>query len=103
MIIEWMMARCGHVKVLEDLAAEYGITEPRFRRGDDECILCGSCTRCMQACPTDCIRPDRTLDARRCIAYLTVELRGSIPAELRRSRACHPSSTSAMARKVRRQ
>jgi heterodisulfide reductase subunit A2 len=45
MIIEWLMSRCGHVKVLEDLAAEYGITEPRFGRGDDDCILCGLCVR----------------------------------------------------------
>jgi|WetSurMetagenome_2_1015567.scaffolds.fasta_scaffold09425_2 heterodisulfide reductase subunit A2 len=48
MIIEWMMARCGHVKVLEDLAAEYGIKEPRFGRGDDDCILCGLCVRMCQ-------------------------------------------------------
>lgn len=44
-ILEWMMARCGHVKVLEDLAEEYGIKEPRFGRGDDDCILCGLCVR----------------------------------------------------------
>jgi len=46
---------------------------------------CGRCTRCQQACPTACILPDRTIDARRCIAYLTIELKGSMPVELRPS------------------
>jgi len=44
---------------------------------------CGTCTRCIQACPTDCILPDRTIDARRCISYLTIELKADIPLELR--------------------
>jgi epoxyqueuosine reductase len=44
---------------------------------------CGTCTRCIQACPTDCILPNRTLDATRCISYLTIELKDDIPVELR--------------------
>jgi epoxyqueuosine reductase len=44
---------------------------------------CGTCTRCIDACPTDCILPDRTIDAGRCISYLTIELKDGIPEELR--------------------
>jgi epoxyqueuosine reductase len=44
---------------------------------------CGTCRRCIEACPTDCILPDRTIDATRCISYLTIELKGEIPVELR--------------------
>jgi len=44
---------------------------------------CGECTLCIEACPTSCILPDRTLDATRCISYLTIELKGAIPVELR--------------------
>ncbi len=46
---------------------------------------CGTCRRCIEACPTQCILPDRTLDASRCISYLTIENKGGIPPGLRRN------------------
>jgi len=44
---------------------------------------CGTCRRCIEVCPTGCILADRTIDARRCISYLTIENKGAIPLELR--------------------
>ena len=63
-------------EVLVNLELEYDTNEPL--RGS-----CGTCTLCIEACPTDAIVEPNWLDSRLCISYLTIELRDSIPVELR--------------------
>lgn len=50
---------------------------------------CGSCTRCIDACPTDALIAPYQLDSNKCIAYLTIEKRGSLPEELRAGMGRH--------------
>ena len=45
MLSELLLARCPNVKVIQDLAQEYGVEKPRFKSEDEKCILCGLCTR----------------------------------------------------------
>ena len=45
MLCEFLLARCPNVKLIQDLAREYGVEKPRFNLEDEKCILCGLCTR----------------------------------------------------------
>lgn len=59
------------------------ITTLEFDPDTSEKNRCGTCTRCITACPTAAITAPFQLDARRCISYLTIELKGPIPIEFR--------------------
>jgi bidirectional [NiFe] hydrogenase diaphorase subunit len=47
-IIELLLARCPHTRIIQELAKEYGVEKPRFSLGDQNCILCGLCVRACQ-------------------------------------------------------
>ncbi len=61
------------------------ITTLDIERSDPIRNRCGSCTRCMVACPTQAITGPQEMDARKCISYLTIEHKGAIPLEYRKA------------------
>ncbi|MGD0906339.1 MAG: tRNA epoxyqueuosine(34) reductase QueG [Candidatus Acidiferrales bacterium] len=73
----------GAIVTTLDLAASLGPVETPAPD------LCGNCTLCIDACPTGALIEPYAMDARRCISYLTIELRGSIPEEFREPMGRH--------------
>lgn len=68
-------------EILTTLALDNGQDDPIANPQSP--ISCGSCSRCLTACPTNAFPQPYVLDARRCISYLTIELKGWIPVALR--------------------
>ncbi|MDP3682973.1 MAG: tRNA epoxyqueuosine(34) reductase QueG [Ignavibacteria bacterium] len=71
----------GSAFLLAELFIDFPL-HPDLPFTDDRC---GTCHRCLDACPTACIQTDRTIDSNKCISYLTIEHKGSLPVELRPS------------------
>jgi epoxyqueuosine reductase len=73
----------GTILTTLDLQPTWGRAEP------PPADRCGSCRRCIDACPTEALVEPYVMDARKCISYLTIELRGAIPEELREPMGQH--------------
>src|SRR6185312_11574271 len=79
-VLEREAASAGSFVLLGELVTDLDCAPGAL---DDAAPRCGACTRCLEACPTHAFVDAYTLDARRCISYLTIENPGPIPRELR--------------------
>lgn len=74
-------------EILVDVELEYDEPAPdggaSYRSGSQITGTCGKCTRCLDICPTHAFPAPYVVNSRRCISYLTIELKGAIPLELR--------------------
>ncbi|MEK7355619.1 MAG: tRNA epoxyqueuosine(34) reductase QueG [Bdellovibrionota bacterium] len=73
----------GSLFFLGEIYTSIELPIARLSSEDLEKDFCGTCTKCLDACPTGAIVAPRKLDARRCISYLTIETRDPAPVELR--------------------
>ncbi|MES2855978.1 MAG: tRNA epoxyqueuosine(34) reductase QueG, partial [Bdellovibrionota bacterium] len=73
----------GSLFFLGEIYTSLELPVAKISRDELKKDYCGTCTRCIDACPTGAIQPGKVLDARKCISYLTIEVRDAAPVELR--------------------
>jgi epoxyqueuosine reductase len=79
----FLAAILTRLELAADAPIRHNLENRKSKIENDVGLLCGKCTRCLDACPTDAFPRPGVVDARRCISYQTIENKGVIPRELR--------------------